>query len=74
MYGDFEMLFPDSEELFAYRRCLNREELLILCNFTDKRLEIPVDTMEYQHLLGNYQDTLWTELRPYEAVVFEKIK
>ncbi len=74
VYGDFEMLFPDSEELFAYRRCLNREELLILCNFTDKRLEIPVDTMEYQHLLGNYQDTLWTELRPYEAVVFEKIK
>lgn len=72
VYGDFEVLLPESEELFAYRRSNAGEELLVVCNFTDRKLELPLDTMKYKRLLGNYRDTLWTELRPYEAVVFEK--
>ena len=72
VYGDFEMLLAESEEIFAYRRKLGGNELLVLCNFTDKRVEIPMETLEYQFLIGNYQDTLWNELRPYEAVVLEK--
>lgn len=72
VYGDFELLLPDSEEIFAYRRTLGEEELLVLCNFTDRQQDIPIDTAGYQPMIGNYDEPLWTHLRPYEAVVLQK--
>lgn len=72
VYGDFEMLLMESEEIFAYRRKLADCELLVLCNFTDHTVDIPVNTAGYELLLGNYDETTWTQLRPYEAVVLQK--
>ncbi|MDC7291675.1 alpha-amylase family glycosyl hydrolase [Blautia schinkii] len=34
VYGSFELLYPDSAEIFAYIRALEDEKLLVLCNFT----------------------------------------
>lgn len=34
VYGSFELLYPDSAEIFAYTRALEDEKLLVLCNFT----------------------------------------
>lgn len=72
VYGDFELLLPESEEIFTYRRTLGEEELLVLCNFTDRQQDIPMDTAGYQPIIGNYDEPLWTHLRPYEAIVLRK--
>ena len=39
IYGSYELLYPDSEEIYAYRRLLGNEELLVICNFTDREVE-----------------------------------
>ncbi len=36
VYGKYELLLPDSEELFVYTRTLENEKLLVVCNFSDK--------------------------------------
>lgn len=72
VYGDFELLLPESEEIFAYRRRLGDDEILVLCNFTDQLQDIPIHTEGYQQMIGNYDEPLWTSLRPYEAIVLRK--
>ena len=34
--GDYQLLLPDDEHLFVYKRCLDKQELLVICNFTDQ--------------------------------------
>lgn len=34
VYGSYELLLPDSREVFTYTRTLEDEKLLVLCNFT----------------------------------------
>ena len=43
VYGRFDLLLPDSDEVFAYTRTLGAEKLLVLCNFTggDVKAELP---------------------------------
>lgn len=39
VYGKYEMLFEDDENLFVYTRELDDEKLLTVCNFTDQQQE-----------------------------------
>ena len=41
VYGEYELLEPQNEELFIYTRTWNNEQLMVLCNFTDKDVVIP---------------------------------
>ena len=41
VYGDYELLEPQNEELFIYTRSWNNEQLMVLCNFTEKDIVIP---------------------------------
>lgn len=72
VYGDFEMLLPKSEEIFAYQRSLGERSLLVCCNFSAKEVELPVDVTGYSLLLGNYDKTVTGVLQPYEAVVYQR--
>ncbi|MCI8640165.1 MAG: alpha-glucosidase [Coprococcus sp.] len=38
VYGTYELLMPESEELFVYVRRLEGRELLVVCNFTEKEI------------------------------------
>ena len=38
VYGKYELLLEDSEELFVYTRTLNEEKLLVVCSFSDKEV------------------------------------
>ncbi|QCS45006.1 alpha-glucosidase [Natrinema versiforme] len=79
VHGAYELLLPDHEEVFAYRRTLGDEELIVVCNFFDGEpsVELPelirVDTPEL--LIGNYSVREAADskinLRPYEARVYE---
>lgn len=75
VYGEYELLEPQNEELFIYTRTWNNEQLMVLCNFTDKDVAIPAAVMaqipaDAQVLISNHVGNLEAVLRPYEARVY----
>ncbi len=75
VYGEYELLEPQNEELFIYTRTWNIEQLMVLCNFTDKDVVIPAAVMaqipaDAQILISNHVGNLEVVLRPYEARVY----
>ena len=76
VYGDYELLEPDSDEVYIYTRHLGNEHLMIMCNFTDHDVDASEDTFERipadaEKLIGNYKDDAKKTLRPYEAKVYK---
>ncbi|MDG5775443.1 alpha-glucosidase [Haloarculaceae archaeon H-GB2-1] len=75
VYGDFDHLVPDHEQVFAYVRADDSERVLVTLNLTaqDALVELPVSGAVEQ-LLGNYDrdetDLASLTLRPYEAQIY----
>jgi oligo-1,6-glucosidase len=80
-HGDFLMLLPDDEQIYAFLRRLDDVELLVAANFSDQ----PVDATAIPEanswitsdlLLGNYTpepaDPAELTLRPWEARVYKR--
>jgi oligo-1,6-glucosidase len=71
--GDFAMLLPDDERVYAFTRRLGAVELLVLGNFGGE--DAPVDLPEAggELVLGNYADAgEELVLRPWEARVLRR--
>lgn len=68
--GDFVLLYPESEAVFAYTRQYENETLCVLCNFTDRTIALPYPSPGGKCILWNYPEPAQAEaLRPYECVV-----
>ncbi len=72
--GRIEFPYGEQPEVFAYRRLLGNQELIVFNNMTDKDVELeePVSCEGFRLLAGNYPwenkaDKVET-LRPYESV------
>ena len=66
---------PDDEEIYAYTRTLNDEQILVVCNFTDHDVPCPLlnDWQNTELLISNYNTPGNPgSLRPFEAVVYRK--
>ena len=77
VYGGFEPLYRDNEQIFAYIRSQEQEKLLTVCNFSDKNAEmdIPEEFKGAECLITNLDRTVFegkTVLKPYEAFVLYK--
>ena len=74
VYGTYQLLFPEDEDLYIYTRTLEEEKWLIICNFHEKTRKLQCKRAG-QVMLSNYADTpaaeKITELRPYEAVIYQ---
>lgn len=77
VYGTYDLLLPESEELYVYTRTLGEEKLLVVCNFSENEveLEIPEEFRKGSYLISNYEtrpveNTM--KLRAYESFVVEK--
>lgn len=74
VYGIYDLLLPEDEDLYIYTRTLENEKWLILCNFHEKERVITSMRMG-RVILSNYADTPQLEelclLRPYEAVIYQ---
>jgi oligo-1,6-glucosidase len=77
-YGDYQLLLPESETIFAYLRRYQKQILLCVCNFseTEEIFELPND-WDLSHtsiLIHNLPDSAEIQsllhLSPYEAYVF----
>lgn len=76
VYGDYELLLPDSKELYVYTRSLENEKLLVVCNFSqeEQKFEVPEEFLkeDAEILISNYdKGSVGAEemLRPYETFV-----
>jgi oligo-1,6-glucosidase len=71
--GDFAMLLPDHEHVYAFTRTLDRQVLLVVCNVsaTPYRLaDLLPQVCDAELVLGNLPDPADT-LRPWEARVLQ---
>ena len=77
VYGKYEALMEDSEELFVYTRQLDDEKLLVVCSFCDHAADftIPADFVGAPCLISNVEneyDKAGMTLKPYEAFVLHR--
>lgn len=78
VYGRYELLMEDDEELFVYMREMDGEKLLVVCSFCDHETDfaIPAEFAKASRLIsntdGNY-DRAEITLKPYEAFVLRTI-
>lgn len=76
--GTVEFLCQEQPEIFAYRRRLEGQELLVVNNLTEKEIvpEKPVVCEGYEYLAGNYpqskNEKTLKVLKPYESIVLLK--
>jgi glycosidase len=76
--GSYELIDHDNPNVYAYKRVMGDQELLVVCNFYEQPAKFGFSA-DYAYdlnvLVSNYPDssrqlTLY-ELRPYEAVIYE---
>ena len=72
VYGNYELLLPEDENIFAYVRTLDNQKLLVVCNFS--KAEQKFDFSGYENakaLISNYNRDARKDgiLKPYEATV-----
>jgi len=72
VYGNYELLLPEDENIFAYTRTLDNKKLLVVCNFS--KSEQKFDFQGYENakvLISNYNRDAGEDgiLKPYEATV-----
>ena len=72
VYGNYELLLPEDENIFAYTRTLGNQKLLVVCNFS--KTEQKFDFSGYENakvLISNYNRDARKDgiLKPYEATV-----
>ncbi|HIU16257.1 MAG TPA: alpha-glucosidase [Candidatus Ventricola intestinavium] len=70
--GDFTLLMPEDEQVFAYTRCDGHDTLLVQCNFSGKEARLDESArMGGRILLGNYDcEGPADRLRPWEARIW----
>ena len=75
--GDISFIERENNDVIAYRRTLDGEEWIVLCNYRGTETSLQDKTLSayvndgYKKILGNFEDVA-ENLRPYEVVVFAK--
>jgi len=77
VYGDYELLVPDDEQVYAYTRTLGDEQVLVVLNWSSDPATFAgdgVDTTGADVLYANTEtpptDPTARDLEPWEAVVY----
>ena len=73
--GDYQLLLPDSEEIFAYLRTSAREQWLVVANLSEQEVVVP-EIAPYVHQckevkICNYNKKIDEKLCPYEAFMIK---
>mgnify|MGYP005772060617 FL=1 len=77
--GSVEFMYGEQSEVFAYKRTLDGQELIVLNNLTGNEvlLQEPADCKGYECLISNYDQendkNSIKALRPYESIVLLKL-
>lgn len=79
VYGSYDLILEEHENIYAYTRTLNNKKLLVICNFSNKEsnfiLPNEICCRTYEVLISNYEiennNIKEIKLKPYEARVYE---
>ncbi|MFC4025358.1 alpha,alpha-phosphotrehalase [Oceanobacillus longus] len=77
-YGDYQLIFEEDPQIFAYTRNWNEEKLIVISNFYGKEVTVDLQLEKAiaspEVLLSNYDDSPKNleqlNLRPYESIVY----
>ena len=77
VYGKYDLMLEDSEELFVYTRTLDEEKLLVVCSFCDHETSftVPDEFVGAPCLISNMENAYGKAemtLKPYEAFVLKR--
>ena len=76
IYGNYKLLLPEDNNVFAYSRELNGDKIVVVCKFYNKEINLNFkeDFNNVEILLSNYKDSSILmkdlKLRPYEAIMY----
>lgn len=73
VYGDYQLLDPDDDQVWAFTRHLGDQDLLVISNFTERTVQRWYDLSQQSNkteLISNYADDENETLRPYECKVY----
>lgn len=75
--GSYDPMFLEHEQVWAYRRLLENQELITISNFYGDPITLDISTEvaegDWEYLIGNYDEKKFSqnlELAPYESVSF----
>lgn len=75
IYGKFNLILEEDENIFAYERIYNDELFLIVCNISDKNINFKYKNTLGNALLSNYyvkcEETNDVNLRPWECILYK---
>ncbi len=76
VYGDYDMILDDDDQIYAYTRTLNEDKMLILMNFSDQKAQakLPEAFEVEQIMINNYSIAPFKKdstvvLEPYQALI-----
>lgn len=68
--GLYIPLLEQHKELFAYKRELDGNEILVITNFSESDVVIPLDLEGATCILNNYQKDIQEIMKPYQVKVY----
>ena len=72
LYGDYEELLRDDENIFAFVRSVGNKKIYVLANFTLKEVTFPPEILaQSKFVFGNCEAHEKEKLQPLEAVIYE---
>lgn len=75
VYGSYRLLCPEHQQVYAYVRCWEGKELLVVCNLSGVPAHMPQINISGKCLISNYTTTMPNasmELRPWESFAILK--
>ncbi len=73
VYGNYQDLNFNNKKLYSHKRYKGKEELIVICNFTDQEYTMKQNEyLKYPLILSNYKEQDDLILKPYEARVYIK--
>lgn len=71
IYGEYEELYPQNEELYIFTRTLGDKKFMTAVNFTTRNVNLPENLLKGgKKIMGNYSDEK-NYFRPTEAAIYE---
>ena len=68
--GDYELLLPNSEEIFAFARNLNNKRMITVVNFSLNTVDLPKEFISKKILVDSEDKIDLNKLKPLEARIY----
>ena len=72
--GDFNLLLPNDEKIFAFTRSLGEKTFLIAVNFSTDKVDLPKNFVEQKILIDSEKDFDKNFLQPLETRIYQDFK